>query len=85
MADTITKSIDDSSWTEIASSGTAGIFTNNGSQVILIREAASDPGTSVKTGHRLNITGFFRYLTTGSQKIFARSKKGAGSVLVTPD
>lgn len=85
MADTVFVSIVDTGWTEISSSGPAGLFTNNGSQVIFLIESDSNPGTSVKNGHRLNITDYYRYLVLGSQKIFARSKKGAGSVAITPD
>ena len=85
MSDTIIVSIDDDDWTEISTPGASGLITNNGSQVIFIRESATNPNISIKNGHRLNITDHFRYLILGNQKIFARSKLGAGSVVITPD
>lgn len=85
MSDSLFVPIDDNGWTEISASAVTGLFTNNGPQTAFILESDTDPTASVKNGHQLANSDFYRYRITGSQKIFARSKRGPGTIVVTPD
>lgn len=82
MADSVDTNIFVASWTEVQQ-GVSGLITNNSGHDIIIREAASDPGTSVTTGHPLNPTGPLTYNLNVGQKVFARAVTVDTFVVVT--
>lgn len=82
MADTVDVDIVTTGWTEVQE-GVTGLITNGAGHGIIIREAASDPGAAVTTGHFLNPKDPITYNLGAGQKTFARAITDDTFVVVT--
>lgn len=82
MPDTITTPINNGDWTEVQQ-GVSGLITNDSSDDIRIREAATKPDPSVTTGHVIHPHENITYGVEGAQKIFARSIQITALLVIT--
>ena len=83
MSDTVEIEISVDNWTEVQQ-GLDGLITNNTSNIVLIREAASQPAASVTVGHRLGALNAATYNQLGAgQKIFIRAISDEAPVVAT--
>jgi len=67
MPDTITTTINNGDWTEVQQ-GVSGLITNDSSDDIRIREAATKPDALVTTGHVIHPHENITYGVEGTQK-----------------
>jgi hypothetical protein len=82
MTDTVDTDIVTTGWTEVQED-TSGLITNGAEQPIVTREAASDPGASVTTGHFLKARESMTYNLDAGQSVWARAIQADTFVLVT--
>ncbi len=84
MSDTVSVSVDDTSWTDVSTpGGSSGFITNNCQSTVIYREAASQPAANVSTGHRLFAKDDVNYTVTGGQSIWVKCLRGSGNIAVT--
>ena len=84
MADTLDITLTDSFWTQVAFQG-RGFITNASTSDVYYRENATEP-TAEQQGHVLRPEDFVTFeIITGGQKIWARTKIGEGTLIVTPE
>jgi len=77
--------INPDTWVDISGTAVNGSFSNEGSRQLIYREAAAAPAASVDTGHTLAPKAGVSFILGAGQEIYARSKEGAGLVVVTLD
>lgn len=82
MPDTIDVPVNNIDWTEVQQ-GVSGLITNDSEDDVRIREAATKPNASVKTGHLIHPQKNITYGIEGSQKIFARSLRLSAILVIT--
>ncbi len=84
MANTVSVSVDDSSWTDVSTpAGSSGFITNNTQSDVIYREDASQPAASVTLGHRLNQKADIGYSLNVGQSVWVKPLRGSGNMAVT--
>ena len=82
MPDTIDVPVNNAGWTEVQQ-GVSGLITNDSEDDVRVREAATKPNASVKSGHIIHPQKNITYGIEGAQKIFARSNRLLALLIVT--
>ena len=82
MPDTVTTPVNNTDWTEVQQ-GVSGLITNDSGDDIRVREAAVKPDATITTGHVIHPHKNMTYGVEGTQKIFARSIRVRGLLVIT--